>query len=302
MNEKDTNEILNTEEIDEQNAPLDANTESNEDEINLFGESEADANEESADAQEYDTEEAATEESVDSSSEDVDIESPDDNNDDAANDTEEAADTDSHEATEDVANHEASAKEKKTEEKVRRIDSIFDFVELFVFTLAAVFIITSFFFKYSIVEGPSMMNTLHHGDRLILSSFMYEPECGDVVVVHSEALDKVIVKRIIATEGQTVRITKTDVYVDGKKLIEPYVYTEDYTGLVYHYDIPENQEYVEVVVPEGEIYVMGDHRNNSDDSRDRGTIKEDAIIGKVIYRFLPFDDAGKIESIRITED
>lgn len=184
----------------------------------------------------------------------------------------------------------------KKEENYRNSDSIFDFIELFVFALAAIFIITSFFFRYSIVEGSSMVGTLHEGDKLIISDFMYEPEQGDIVVVHSDALDKVIVKRVIATEGQTVTFTATDVYVDGEKLDEPYVYTEDYLNILggteYHYDDPEK---LTVTVPEGEIYVLGDHRNLSQDSRAIGTISEDAIIGKVIIRFAPFDKFGKVE-------
>lgn len=186
-----------------------------------------------------------------------------------------------------------SEKNPEPEIKSRRIDSLFDFVELFVFTLAAVFIITSFFFRYSIVEGSSMVGTLYEGDKLILSSFMYEPEQGDVIVVYSDQLDKVIVKRVIATGGQTVRITETDVYVDGKKLVEPYVYTAD-SGYIGQYRYEESVR-GEIKVPEGEIYVMGDHRNISDDSRAIGTIDEDAIIGKVIFRFAPFDKFGKID-------
>ena len=181
---------------------------------------------------------------------------------------------------------------KEPEVKQRGIDSLFDFIELFIFTLAAVFIITSFFFRYSIVEGDSMVGTLHEGDRLILRSFMYDPEPGDIIVLNSDVLDKVIVKRVIAVGGQTVRITKTDVYVDGKKLNEPYVY-KSYYG--YEYAVPEDPGYIEVPVPEGHVYVMGDHRNISEDSRGIGTVDENAIIGKVVFRFAPFDQFGYVK-------
>ena len=200
---------------------------------------------------------------------------------------------------EDADDETDTAPEKKPEEKVRRIDSLFDFIELFVFTIAAVFIITSFFFRYSIVDGRSMLGTLQHNDRLLLTNFMYEPEDGDVIVVQSDVLGKVIVKRVIATEGETIRITRDAIYVDGKKLIEPYVYID---ARNYKYTVPAGQEYIEITVPENEIFVMGDHRNDSDDSRVIGTIPEDAIIGKVIYRFYPYGSSGKIESIRITEE
>ena len=160
----------------------------------------------------------------------------------------------------------------------------------------AVFIITSFFLRYSIVEGNSMQNTLQDNDKLLITNFMYEPEQKDVIVVYSEALDKIIVKRVIATEGQIVRITSTDVYVDGIRLDESdYVYTGDYNFGMSEYKYLPKGEVFEITVPEGEIFVMGDHRNDSKDSRDIGTIPEECIIGKVVLRFAPFDSFGKID-------
>ena len=159
-----------------------------------------------------------------------------------------------------------------------------------------------------------MSNTLHNQDKLILSNFMYEPECGDVVVIEdlSTDLKKPIVKRIIATGGQKVKITKYAIFVDGEKLDEPYVYTDDYQNIfgfdaVYEYSVHPSEnlmdivvdmqegEYYEIKVPKGELFVMGDHRNASNDSRDIGTVHEDAVLGKVILRFFPFDSFGKIE-------
>lgn len=220
--------------------------------------------------------------------------------------------------TPDVTHTLAEDKKPATVQKERRVDSIFDFLELFVFTLAAVFIITSFFFRYSIVDGGSMESTLHEDERLLLTNFLYTPKCGDVVVVHdmSSSIKVPIVKRIIATEGQTVKVTKTAIYVDGEKLDEPYVYTntsihEQVGGGKYDYKVIPSEpllsividqkndggddDYYVVKVPKGQIFVMGDHRNVSNDSRGIGTIHEDAIIGKVVLRFYPFDKFGKIE-------
>lgn len=212
--------------------------------------------------------------------------------------------------------NEATKEKKDAEEgeKPRRVDSLFDFMELFVFVLAAVFIITSFFFRYSIVDGGSMLNTLEDDEILLLRSFLYTPECGDVVVLQdkSSAIEDPIVKRVIAVGGQKVRFTRDAVYVDGVKLDEPYVYTGDYENHlgekdVYRYSVypdsellpivtdRENGVFYEITVPEGEIFVMGDHRNNSKDSREIGTLHEDAVIGKVVLRFFPFEKFGNID-------
>ena len=254
----------------------------------------------------------------------VDI-TPDATNDGEAEDSDtedDEADEDSFELDEQIEDNVSSLNTEKTQrvqstqpaEKPRRVDSLFDFIELFVFTLAAVFVITSFFFRYSIVDGGSMENTLHDDEKLILRSIFYSPECGDVVVVQdkSTSLKDPIVKRVIAVGGQTVKFTRDAVYVDGIKLDEPYVYTADYKNPfggedIYRYSVypsdpllplvtdREDGVFYEITVPDGEIFVMGDHRNNSKDSRDIGTLHEDAIIGKVVLRFLPFSEFGKIE-------
>jgi signal peptidase I len=257
-----------------------------------------------------DTEAIEEDISVENDGTDTEVEVIDDLTDDAEDDISEDENEEKNEALPSTDED----KTKEDEEKPRRVDNLFDFIELFVFTLAAVFIITSFFFRYSIVDGGSMQNTLQDDEGLILRSIFYTPECGDIVVVQdkSTVLKDPIVKRVIALGGQTVRFTRDAVYVDGVKLDEPYVYTADYDNPfggedIYRYSVypsdallpivtdREDGVFYEVTVPDGEIFVMGDHRNLSKDSRDVGTLREDAVIGKVVLRFLPFNKFGKIE-------
>ncbi len=192
-------------------------------------------------------------------------------------------------------NSEKEEEEKEQEpynpEKPRRIDTRFDFIELFVFTLAIVMLITSFIFRHSIVEGPSMENTLFEGEHLIISDLFYTPEYGDIIVCqdYTTNIKTPIVKRVIALGGDRVKITKAgDIYINGELLLEGYVYIDD-RGFEY--------KAIELTVPEGEIFVMGDHRNESTDSRDPhvGTISVDAVLGKVLLRIYPLDRFGRVD-------
>lgn len=174
--------------------------------------------------------------------------------------------------------------------KPRRIDGRFDLVELFVFTLLAVMIITTFFFRHSIISGSSMEKTLHEGEHVIISDLFYTPKRGDVIVCedYSTDLQKPIVKRVIAVAGDHIRITENgDVYVNGELQDEEYVFI----------DGPSRKYIVDDDVEEGEIFVMGDHRNDSYDSRDPrvGMISVDSVLGKVLFRFYPFDKFGAID-------
>ena len=137
-----------------------------------------------------------------------------------------------------------------------------------------------------------MIPTLQNGERLVISNLFYEPTAEDIVVLCGEAdreEGKNLIKRIIATEGQTIDIDfeAGEVYVDGQKLDEPYILEPTY--------LDEGTEFP-LTVPEGEIFVMGDNRNGSRDSRSLtvGTVKEEYIVGRVLFRFFPFDRFGKI--------
>ena len=167
------------------------------------------------------------------------------------------------------------------------LSNIFDFLELFAFTLAVVVLLLSFFFRHSVVDGDSMLGTLHNGEHLIISDLFYSPSRGDIVVFedHSTGFKKPLIKRIIGVGGDEIRISSKKVYLNGELLEEDYVYVDGYYS----------DASIVLVVPEGELFVMGDHRNESSDSRMFGTISEDTVIGRVVLRFYPFDTFGGVD-------
>ena len=175
-----------------------------------------------------------------------------------------------------------------------KVDLYF-WLQALVMALVGLILIFTFVGRIIGVDGESMMPTLHDRDMLLLQSIGYSPEQGDVVVLSTKNFrnGSPIVKRIIAVGGQTVDIdyeTNT-VYVDGVALDEPYI-LETMRAL------PESFA-THVEVPEGSIFIMGDNRNNSTDSRspELGVVDQRCVLGKALFILLPFQDAGAIESI-----
>lgn len=149
------------------------------------------------------------------------------------------------------------------------------------------------FFKPIVVQQQSMEPNFHGDDYLITSRQAYrlfgEPERGDVIVFKSELLtdegeEKCLIKRIIALPGEVVEIKDGYVYINGEEIDEPYVKEQGLSG-----------DMEALTVPENELFVMGDNRAVSEDSRSPrvGTISEDTIVGKVIVRLYPFDSIQK---------
>ena len=177
------------------------------------------------------------------------------------------------------------------EEKNSISKSILGYLRDLVHLLGAILIIFLIFFRVVVVSGDSMQNTLVDGDYLLLTGkpFYTQPEQGDIIVIAKDSYGNgtPIVKRIIATEGQVVDIDfeSGEVSVDGVLLVEPYIknLTKDFEGVSFP-----------VKVEPGCVFVLGDNRMNSKDSRDPviGQIDEREILGKAILLFLPGTDHG----------
>ncbi|MBQ8732797.1 MAG: signal peptidase I [Oscillospiraceae bacterium] len=167
-------------------------------------------------------------------------------------------------------------------------NEIYEWLESGVFALTVVVLIFTFLFRIVMVDGRSMQPTLQDQDRVITVSLFYKPAPGDIVVVtQPNAMNHSLIKRVIAVEGQTVFIDPEtgDVSVDGKVLTEPYIMEKINPSKIGDMKYP-------LTLKDGEVFVMGDNRNNSSDSRDSmiGIIDERYILGKAVLRIFPISD------------
>lgn len=143
------------------------------------------------------------------------------------------------------------------------------------------------------VPSASMETTIMTGDRLFAEKVSYhfeDPKAGDIVVFSDPQVpSRVLVKRVIATEGQVVSMSDGVLYVDGVAQSEPYVTGETYPLSQTAGNVSISYPYI---VPEGEVWVMGDNRENSSDSRYFGSIDENTIFGKAVFTYWPLNRIG----------
>ena len=178
--------------------------------------------------------------------------------------------------------------EKQEQTKPVRGQNLLEWYEALISAALVLVLIFSFFFRIIQVDGSSMVPTLVNGDKLIVWGAGYEPQRGDVVIVDSyTSYGKPLVKRVIAKGGDTVSIDYATgtVAVNGEVLQEDYIAEPTYLG----YDVT-----FPYTVPEGTVFVMGDNRNASTDSRDKriGMVDERLIIGKVYMVIYPLSEFG----------
>lgn len=167
--------------------------------------------------------------------------------------------------------------------------NVYDWLKSIIFALVIVIFCLNFFFRLVNVKGISMVETLQNGDKLVVTNFNYTPKPNDIVVIsHGKEYKEPIIKRVIATAGQTLKLDYENdrILVDGVVIDEPYLDVSTFCNVEADYEIPE-------VIPDGMIFVMGDNRGFSMDSRDSriGLIDEDSVIGKAQFVFFPFSES-----------
>jgi len=169
--------------------------------------------------------------------------------------------------------------------------SVFDIIEMVAACAAVILLLFTFISRLTIVDGPSMNNTLKNGDYVIVNSLGYIPTKGDIVVLQDPTANgytKPLIKRLIATAGDTVDIdfSTWTVTVNGEVLDESeYLYLAEDAVFTSDYHFP-------ITVEEGKVFVMGDNRHHSADSRLSaiGQIDERCIVGHAVMRVLPFSN------------
>ncbi len=168
---------------------------------------------------------------------------------------------------------------------------VYGWMQSLVAALLVCALVFAFLVRIIGVVGSSMEHTFSDGDRVVISNLFYEPKQGDVVVLRKLSfMEEPIIKRVIAVAGQTVDIDFEEgiVYVDDKPLDEPYIAEPTLSPIDFD---------GKIIVPENCVFVMGDNRNYSKDSRDStiGCVDERYVMGKVLLRLLPFEKFGTID-------
>ncbi|UFJ42089.1 signal peptidase I [Brevibacillus humidisoli] len=179
--------------------------------------------------------------------------------------------------------------EEKTSSQGKGKKEAWEWIKALAVAVALAFLIRTFLFAPFIVEGESMETTLHNNEKLVVNKAIYylqEPQRGDIVVFHAEA-ERDYIKRVIGVAGDTVEMRDDTLYVNGKAVPEPYL--AENREKVRGDDEPLTEDFGPVTVPEGQIFVLGDNRQNSRDSRAIGSVGTGTVVGRAEFVFWPLD-------------
>lgn len=179
--------------------------------------------------------------------------------------------------------------ETPEEAAARRRKAIFDWVVVIGVALLVAFLVRTFVLAHFVVDGVSMATTLHDEDRVFVNKLSYrlhDPNRGEVVVLHQldGTSERDLIKRVIALPGETIEVQNCQVTIDGRNLDEPYLDPEAMTPGTCGGNQPA------LLVPEEHVFVMGDNRGGSLDSRDLGPIGENELVGRAFVVFWPTSD------------
>ncbi|QTD43350.1 signal peptidase I [Sporosarcina sp. Te-1] len=150
-----------------------------------------------------------------------------------------------------------------------------------------VFVVRQFLFAPVFVSGQSMEPTFESNNRVVISK-IHKLDHFDLIVFHAPGSKEDYIKRVIGLPGDTVVMKDDQLFINGKAYDEPYI-EENKEKIFKDQKLTED---FEVTVPEGQLFVLGDNRRNSTDSRMIGCIEESAVVGKVEFRFFPFNSIG----------
>ncbi|ACK64304.1 signal peptidase I [Rippkaea orientalis PCC 8801] len=175
----------------------------------------------------------------------------------------------------------------------QRWKGVWENLQIVIIAVVLALVIRTFIAEPRYIPSESMLPTLETGDRLVVEKVSYHfhsPQRGDIVVFEPPSQlqllgykrEQAFIKRIIGTAGETVAVFDGKVYLNNQPLVENYILESP------HYNLKPIQ------IPDGKLFVMGDNRNNSNDSHVWGFLPEKNVIGRAIFRFFPFDRIGKI--------
>jgi signal peptidase I len=173
------------------------------------------------------------------------------------------------------------------EHPVKKKNEAWEWIKALAIAIILAFLIRSFLFAPFVVDGTSMMPNLHDHERLIVTKLIYyleQPQHSEIIVFHATK-DRDYIKRVIAVGGEKVQVKNDTLYINDKPTEEPYL--KEYREQAHQVGVPLTDNFGPLVVPKNELFVMGDNRRNSRDSRAIGTISLDRVVGRADVIFWP---------------